>query len=63
MGEVSNMDRATIVAFRFGMVMLMLHFPILKKNFLSNLKFTKKIEKCVQIGFGIADYESVMRFL
>ena len=35
-----------------------------EKNFSSDFIFTKKkIEKCVQAGFAVADYESVIRFL
>ena len=62
MCEVLMMGRASTVSFRSRRVMLMLYFPLLNKNFLSDLKFTKKIEKCVQVDFGVTDYESVIRF-
>ena len=52
MCEVSTMGVAFIVGFWSTRVMLMLDFPILKKNFSSNFKFAKKIEKCIQVGFG-----------
>ena len=60
MCEVSMMARATIFFFRKANANV--RFSQIGKTFSSGLKFIKKIKKCVQVDFGVANYESVTRF-
>ena len=56
-----SMSQATIVA--SSVQKDNARFSHYEKNFWSNIKFTKEIQKCVQVGFEVADNESVEVFV